>query len=184
MLQVLLAGLGHLFTLLVRGERLHARAQEGLAAEKGCIGLAMRKHYHVPVVNPVALLPVLILSITYESPEHRQILQRDQVYLQVFNFLLSVRFIDNLPGKLFDHFVGILIAEDDIDGLEADRPSCFLTLLEKVYKCCIALGLLVPYQDWSRQYSINLGCCLVAVLAALTMEYRRGLLFFRDLLLT
>ena len=117
----------------------------------------MRKHYHVPVVNPVALLPVLILCITYEAPEHRQILQRDQIYLQVFNFLLPVGLIDNLPGKLFDHFVSILIAEDDIDGLEADWPSCLLTLLEKVYECRIALGLLVPYQDWSRQYSINLG---------------------------
>ena len=148
-LQVLLAGLGHLFTLLVRGKRLHTRAQESLAAKEGGIGLAMRKHHHIPVVDPIALLPVLILSITYESPEHRQILQRDQVYLQLFNFLLPVCFIDNLPGKFLNHFVGILIAEDDIDGLEADGPSCFLTLLEKLYEGCITLGLLIPYQYWS-----------------------------------
>lgn len=70
-LQVLLAGLRHLFALLVRSERLHAGAQESLAAEKGCVGLAMRKHYHVPVVDPIALLSVLILRITYESPVHR-----------------------------------------------------------------------------------------------------------------
>ena len=63
----------------------------------------------------------------------------------MFNFLLPVSLIDNLPGKLLYQFVGILIAEDDIDGLEADRPSCCLTLLEKLYESCIALGLLIPY---------------------------------------
>ena len=68
----------------------------------------------------------------------------------MFDFVLPVDFIDNLPSELLNHFVSILIAEDDIDGLEADRPSCLLTLLEKVYECRIALGLLVPYQDWSR----------------------------------
>ena len=63
----------------------------------------------------------------------------------MFDFVLPVDFIDNLPSELLNHFVSILIAEDDIDGLEADRPSCFLTLLEKFHECCIALLLLVPY---------------------------------------
>ena len=60
MLKVLFACFRNLLAHAIGRKRFHTGAQKGLTAEERGVGLSVREHDHVSVVNPVTLSPVLI----------------------------------------------------------------------------------------------------------------------------
>ena len=72
MLQVLLASSRYFLTELIGCEGLHTGAEQRLAAEKGCIRLAVREHHHVAVIDAIALNPMLVLCLSDKFPVQGQ----------------------------------------------------------------------------------------------------------------
>ena len=74
MLEVLFASLCDFLTRAIRSERFHAGAQEGLTTEEWGVGLPVREHDHISVVNAVTLRSMLIFGLIEQSPVISQIL--------------------------------------------------------------------------------------------------------------
>jgi len=92
----------------------------------------MGEHDHVAVVDPVRLGPVLVLPLADESPVRGEVLQCKEVLIKLHYLHLPVCLVNRLACQFVYHFVGILVAEDDINGLEADGARSCLTLREEI----------------------------------------------------
>ena len=62
MLEVVLARARDLVPSFRDGKRFDSGASNGQSAEKRGVGLAMREHNHVSIIDPVAFVPMLVLG--------------------------------------------------------------------------------------------------------------------------
>lgn len=81
MLQVFPASFCDFLSDCIGREWLHTTTKQGLAAEVRSVGLAMRNHDHVTVVDAIALLPMNVLCLIDELPVLGQVLKGEQIAL-------------------------------------------------------------------------------------------------------
>ena len=62
MLEVVLPRTGNLVASFGDGKGFDPRAPNGQSAEKRGVGLPMREHYHVTIIDPIAFVSMLILG--------------------------------------------------------------------------------------------------------------------------
>ena len=68
MLEVVLPRTGNLVASFGDGKGLDSGAPNGQSAEKRGVGLPMREHYHVTIIDPIAFVTMLILGRVNKVP--------------------------------------------------------------------------------------------------------------------